>query len=134
MSDIDAQFAVGIDQAMLQLGEDSTTYTRSDSGASLSIRCMLVAPDYLVSRDDSPVPVSADCWDALIRSADLVFATVRYEPKAGDLLAVTAHGSTRTYEVMVDLRADGRHACWTWADHQMIRRRVRVKLITATGA
>ncbi len=118
---IAAQLSAGIDQSMTLLGDDAV-FCRVDTGATVSVRAIVKAPQHLVTADgETEVVTSFERWDILIRAADLIFGGVQYEPQPGDTVTVL----TRAYTALL---AEGNKACWTWADHDFIRRRVYTKL------
>jgi hypothetical protein len=125
VSEFTTQLEVGISQALDMFG-NSATYTRADTGASLSLNVMPVEPEYLLSSDGGVIRAAADRWDVLLRTADLTFGGTQYEPKLGDSITVGA----QVYTVLVE---DGQHYCWAWVDHDMIRRRLKTKRTAAAG-
>ena len=123
MSQFAAQLRVGIDQAIDQFG-DPATYRRADTGATVSLSVMPVEPEYLLSADGGAVRAASDRWDVLLLTEDLVFGGTQYEPQSGDTVTSVVSGRTHVYTVLVD---EARGYCWTWVDHDMVRRKLKTK-------
>jgi hypothetical protein len=117
------QLAAAQDQAHTEFGE-TATYRRADTGAEVAVTPIVSVPRYQV--EDGGVILAVDHRNFLIRTSELVFATVAYEPRPGDLVRYTMNGQTMTCAVAVE---DNRQYCWTWADHHHLRRRIFTKLI-----
>jgi hypothetical protein len=128
MSAIASQFAAGIDQAMSSLAVTGT-YTRSDTGATLSLQVALAAPQYATLTDPGVMIVSADSWEVLIRTADLVFSGQSYEPRIGDTITVVTGAITRIYATLLPT---GERNCWAWADRFKVRRKLFTKLTSTS--
>lgn len=118
-----AQLEAGIDQAIYQFGS-SATYCRADTGATVALTVMAVEPEYLLSQDGGAIRAASDRWDILVRTADLAFAGTQYEPQPGDTITI----GSNVYTVLVE---NGQRYCWTWNDHDMIRRRLKTKRTSA---
>lgn len=121
MSLIDSQFEIGVTQAMNAMGHVAT-YIRKDTGESVSLLATLTEPKYQISDENSVVLVASDRWEALIMTSELVFSELEYEPKSGDTLIVD--DLTYTVTISEEIRY-----CWTWADHNRLRRRLFLKRI-----
>lgn len=112
---------------MDQFGSPAT-YCRADTGATVALTVMAVEPEYLLSADPGFVKAASDRWDILLRAADLVFGGTQYEPQSGDTVTIEATYCTHIYTALVE---DGRRFCWTWVDHDLIRRKLKTKHTTS---
>lgn len=115
---------------MDQFGSPAT-YRRADTGATVNLTVMAVDPEYFISGDPGFVRAASDRWDVLLRTADLTFSGTQYEPQSGDTVTIAAPGFTHVYTALVE---DDRRYCWTWADHDLIRRRLKTKHTVVAGS
>lgn len=108
-------------QAMKAMGH-MATYIRKETGESVSLLAHLMEPKYQISDENSVALVASDRWEALIMTSELVFGESEYEPKPGDTLIVD--DLTYTLTISEEIRY-----CWTWADHNRLRRHLFLKYI-----
>lgn len=122
MSAIASQFAIGVAQAMDQLGV-TASYVRKSTCAITSLTAIVAAPEYQVNEDQSVMLVASSCWDILVLTSELQFDGSDYDPQPGDTVLV----DDKTYVVSID---DTRRNCWTWADKHRVRRRLFTKIVS----